>query len=66
MEENLYLGCLLKLLRMSTCLLFPIRSIFSHAKHSSFVSPKTKQEYFNFVVKQYGLINVEDPFFFPF
>lgn len=62
MEQNLYLGCLLKLLKMRTCLLFPIRSIFSRTKHSSFLSCKTKQEYFHFVFKQYGLIDVKDLF----
>lgn len=63
MEQNLYLGSLLKLFRMSMHLLFPIRSVFSHTKQSSFLSCKTKQEYFHFVLKQYGLINVKDPFF---
>lgn len=62
MEQNLYLGCLLKLLRMNMHLLFPRRSVFSHTKHSSFLPCKTKQGCFNFVFEQYSLINVKDPF----
>lgn len=49
-------------LRMSMHLLFPIRSICFHLKCTSFLScTKTKQEYFHFIFKQYGLINMKDP-----